>query len=729
MVRIEDIADKIEKYQPDADIDMLRRAYVFSAKEHKGQIRASGEPYLTHPLAVADILADLRMDVATICTGLLHDVIEDTLVTIEDIDKYFGSEIAQLVDGVTKISNLGKVSKEEVEAESFRKLILATVDDVRVMFVKLADRLHNMRTLAHLKSEKRKKFAGETLDVYAPIANRLGMGRIRVELEDLAFKYLEPEVYNDLSKALEDKRLELEEYLDSLKAQIAFYLTEGDVSYLRIEGRIKHICGVYKKMLKYKIPLAKVHDLVAVRIITEEVRDCYQILGIIHQYWTPVEKRFFDRIARPLENNYQSLHTSVIGEKGQYFEVQIRTEEMHRVAEDGVAAYWKYKEGKRRKTNDDEAMALLRRSIDDLKDVSDARDFMASFKVNLYPKEIYAFTPKGKLIQLPRNATPVDFAYAVHTELGDQCTGAKVNERLVSLKYKIENGDVVEIIRTPGHKPTRDWLNFVVTSKARSKIKQWVAEKQRAESVEIGRKMFEREALRLRLKTKTVLEDPLLQKFLTDNGIAKVEDMFAAIGYGKLTAKTVLVRFVPAEKLEDLEQAKTSGFQKVTKVVKRALRLGDDRISIKGNIDGVMLYRAPCCNPIRGEAIIGYITLGKGVGVHAKRCKNAENLLVNRERVIEVNWEGKGDPYPVKLVVITEDRTGQLAALTNKIADIKTNIRNVSTDDDSLNDGTRKIDLTVDVTDVDHLERVIGALKGINGVIEVERHNPSPHGN
>ncbi|MGH9839994.1 MAG: TGS domain-containing protein, partial [Blastocatellia bacterium] len=362
-------------------------------------------------------------------------------------------------------------------------------------------------------------------------------------------------------------------------------------------------------------------------------------------------------------------------------------------------------------------------------DVSDAREFVDSFKLELYPKEVYALTPQGKVIQLPANSTPIDFAYAIHTSVGDECTGAKVHGRIVPLKYQIQNGDKIEIIRTPGHQPSRDWLNFVVTSKARNRIKKFIAEKQRAESLELGRKMFDKEVARLRLKPKAVLEDPQMQKYLADSGYAKFDDLLVGIGYGKVTAKTVLSRFVPAEKLAELDKARTSGFQKATRAVKRVLRLGDDRISIKGNIDGVMYYRAPCCSPIRGEQIIGYITLGKGVGVHAVRCKNAANLMVNRERVIEVNWEGGGDPYPVKLIVQTHDRTGQLAALTNKIADIKTNIRSVSTDDESLNDGTRKIELTVDVTDVAHLDRVIVALKGTEGVIEVQRLNSLPANN
>jgi GTP diphosphokinase / guanosine-3',5'-bis(diphosphate) 3'-diphosphatase len=729
MIRFEDVERKVERHHPDADLDLLRRAYIYSAKAHKDQVRASGEPYLIHPLSVAAILADMKMDAATVSTGLLHDVVEDTLAGADDIRKVFGEDVASLVEGVTKISNLGKKSKEEAQAENLRKMILAMTSDIRVVLVKLADRLHNMRTLEYLKAEKRKRIAQETLEVYAPIAHRLGMSKIRAELEDLSFQYLEPEEYKRLKEEVESRRASTEAFLEEVKARIAERLTEEGVDFVRIDGRIKRLYSLYLKLKRQKIPLDKVYDLAAIRILTREVKDCYFALGVMHKYWKPFHDRIKDFIAMPRENGYQSLHTSVVGEEGYHFEVQIRTEEMHRIAEEGIAAHWKYKEGRGKDTSEDDAMKWLRRLAEWQQDVSDARDFVDSFKLDLFPKEVLAFTPKGKVIQLPRNATPIDFAYSIHTQVGDQCTGAKVNGKIVPLKYQIQNGDVVEIMTAPGHRPSRDWLNFVVTSKARNKIKHWIAERQRAESVEVGRKIFEKEASRLRLKTKQVLEDPQLQKFLNDNGYAKIDDMFAAVGYGKLMARTVLIRFVKAEDLAEIDQAKTSKLQKVTEAVKRALRLGDDRILIKG-VDDVLVYRAPCCNPIRGEEIIGYITRGKGVGVHATRCKNAANLMVNRERVIEVAWmtDKAQNPYAVKLAVVTEDRTGQLAALTNTIANIKTNIRNASTDDETLNDGTRRIDLTVDVNDLQHLERVVSALKGVEGVIEVERLNAAAYG-
>ncbi|MCG3159698.1 MAG: GTP pyrophosphokinase [Acidobacteria bacterium] len=724
MIRFEDVERKVERYHPETDLDLLRRAYIYSAKAHKDQVRASGEPYLIHPLSVAGILADMKMDVATVSTGLLHDVVEDTLASIGDIKGTFGEDVANLVDGVTKISNLGKKSKEEAQAENLRKMILAMTNDIRVVLVKLADRLHNMRTLSFLPADKRKRIAQETLEVYAPIAHRLGMSKIRAELEDLSFQYLDPQEYKRLKEEVESRRASTEAFIEEVKTRIAQRLTEEGVEFVRIDGRIKRLYSIYLKLKRQKITLDKVYDLAAIRIITKEEKDCYFALGVMHKYWKPFQDRIKDFIAMPRENGYRSLHTSVVGEEGYHFEVQIRTEEMHRIAEEGIAAHWKYKEGKGSDTSEDDAIKWLRRMAEWQQDVSDAREFVDSFKLDLFPKEVLAFTPKGKVIQLPRNSTPLDFAYAIHTQVGDQCTGAKANGRIVPLKYQIQNGDVIEILTTPGHKPSRDWLNFVVTSKARNKIKHWIAERQRAESVEVGRKIFDKEAAKLRLKPRQVLEDPQLIKFLNDNGYGKIDDMLAAIGYGKLMARTVLIKFVPPEDLAEIEKAKASKLQKVANVVKRALRLGDDRILIKG-VDDVLVYRAPCCSPIRGEEIIGYITRGKGVGVHARRCKNAANLMVNRERIIEVAWmtDKTENPYAVKLSVVTEDRTGQLAALTNTIANVKTNIRNASTDDETLNDGTRKIDLTVDVSDLQHLERVVSALKGVEGVIEVERLN------
>lgn len=733
MIRFEDVARTVEQFHPDADMDLLRRAYFFSAKEHREQVRKSGEPYLIHPLSVAQILAEMRMDEVTVSTGFLHDVVEDTLTTLDNIREYFGPEVAHLVDGVTKISNLGKVSREEAQAENLRKMVLAMVDDIRVVLVKLADRLHNMRTLQHLPPEKRRRIAQETLDVYAPIAHRLGMGKIRAELEDLAFRYLDPESYERLQKDVEKRRVAIEAFLAEVKTKIAEMLAEEGIPVVEIQGRTKRLYSIYNKLKRQKITLDQVYDLIAVRVITRGARDCYTVMGIIHQHWRPIPERFKDWIAMPRDNGYQSLHTSVVGKGGQHFEIQIRTEEMHRIAEEGIAAHWKYKEGTSGDQSEDDTTKWLRRLVEWHQENPDARDFVETLKVDLYQSEVYAFTPKGKVIQLPRGATPVDFAYAIHTEVGNSCTGAKVNGRIVPLSYEIRNGEIIEIMTTTGRHPSRDWLNFVVTSRAKSKIRHWLTEQQRVQSVEIGRKIFDREATRFHLRAKQVLEDDRLTQILSDQGIAKIDDMFAAIGYGKLQPKSILGKFVPEDKLADIEQGKATRLQKVTEVVRKALKLGDDRITVKG-IDDVMVYRARCCNPIRGEEVIGYITLGKGVAVHARRCRNAANLMVNRERIIEVDWmrsdkNGSQDAYAVSLSVAVEDRQGMLAMLTNAIAGIKTNIRDAHTGD--FRNGFRRIDLVIDILDVRHLERVISALKGVDGVVDVERlrEQMQPNGN
>ncbi|HEX8920153.1 MAG TPA: bifunctional (p)ppGpp synthetase/guanosine-3',5'-bis(diphosphate) 3'-pyrophosphohydrolase, partial [Pyrinomonadaceae bacterium] len=503
MIRIEDIVGKVSRNHPQADLDLLRRAYFFSAREHKGQMRASGEPYLVHPLEVANILADMRLDEVSVSTGLLHDVVEDTLVDLETIRKYFGDDVTLLVDGLTKISQISNVSLEEQQAENVRKMLLAMVNDVRVVLVKLADRLHNMRTLQYLKPEKRKRIAQETMDIYAPIAHRLGMGKLRGELEDLAFQHLHPEDYRELTAQLEKRRPVNEAFLKEVTAGIEEKMHESEAPYVRIEGRIKRLYSIWKKLRRQKIDLDQVYDLVAVRVITpNEVRYCYAALGVIHNNWRPVPGRIKDWIATPRDNLYQSLHTSVIGPKAQPFEVQIRTEEMHHIAEEGVAAHWKYKDDKRGEREDDKALQALRSLVEWTQEVKDSRDFLDSLKLDLYPKDVYAFTPMGKVIQLPRGATTVDFAYSIHSEVGNTCTGARINGRMVPLRTQIQNGDVVEILTTSNSHPSRDWLNFVVTSRAKNRVRHWVAEQQRAESIELGRKLFEKEAARFQLPTK-----------------------------------------------------------------------------------------------------------------------------------------------------------------------------------------------------------------------------------
>lgn len=717
MIRFEDILDKVERYHKSQDIDMLRRAYLFSAMVHKGQVRKSGEPYLAHPLEVANILAEMRLDTVCIATGLLHDVVEDTNVTLDEIEQRFGKEIAHLVDGLTKISHIGYASREESQAETVRKMLLAMIDDIRVVLVKLADRLHNMRTLDYLPAEKRKKKAEETLDIYAPIAHRLGMGKIRGELEDLAFKHLYQDDYNNITTVIERRRAELEKYLEEIKSIVTEKMTEAGVELVRVEGRIKRSYSIFLKLKRQRITIDQVYDLMAIRLITKSVKDCYAALGVIHNMWKPIPGRFKDWIAIPRNNMYQSLHTSVVSENGQAFEVQIRTEEMHRIAEEGIAAHWKYKEKKLGKQQEDDTFIWLKRLVEWQQEVPDSREFIDGLKLDLYSQDVYAFTPKGKVIELPRGATPVDFAYAIHTDVGHKCTGAKVNGRIVSLRYQLRNGDVVEVITQPGSHPSRDWLKFVITARARNKIKKYLTESERQRAVEIGKKLFEKESERFRINLKKLLNDGELARIAPDYGLQRADDILASIGYGKLAARNVIAKLIPPEQFAELEEVKEN---KLGQVIKKVFRIGSDRIQVKG-VDDIMVYRARCCNPIRGEKIIGYITRGKGVAVHNITCPNAKNLMVNRERTIEVEWmkDDTQSSYSVTISVLTENRQGLLADLTTAISNIKTDIRDARAA--VLPDGHGVVDITAEIYDVKHLERVIKAVKSVEGVLEVER--------
>ncbi|HEX8503382.1 MAG TPA: bifunctional (p)ppGpp synthetase/guanosine-3',5'-bis(diphosphate) 3'-pyrophosphohydrolase [Pyrinomonadaceae bacterium] len=728
MIRIEEIVEKVGQNHPQADLDMLRRAYFFSALHHKGQTRASGEPYLVHPLEVANILADMRLDEVSVATGLLHDVVEDTLVEPEVIRASFGEEIAHLVDGLTKLAHISNQSREEQQAENVRKMLLAMVDDVRVVLVKLADRLHNMRTLHHLKPEKRRRIAQETLDIFAPIAHRLGMGRLRSELEDLAFKHLHPEEYKELAEQLERRRPEHEAFLGEVTERIQEKMREAGVPYITVEGRVKRLYSIFKKLKRQKIQLDQVYDLIAARVITpDETRHCYGALGVVHTLWQPIPGRFKDWIATPRDNLYQSLHTSVIGTKGQPFEIQIRTDEMHRVAEEGVAAHWKYKEGRRGAHDDDEAFQWLRSLVEWSQEVKDSRDFLESLKLDLYPKDVYAFTPMGRVIQLPRGATPVDFAFMIHTEVGNKCTGSRINGRMVPLKTAIQNGDVVEILTSPNSKPSRDWLNFVKTSRARNRVRHAVAEQQRAESIELGRKLFEKEAARFNLSAKKVLADAggELKRIANEYGYGRVDDLLAAVGYGKTAARNVIAKYLGPEKFAELEQKKESPLRgRLTagvQAVKKFIRLGEDSIVVRG-VDDLLVTRARCCNPVRGEEIVGYVTRGKGVAVHARRCTNVQQLMINPERVVEVEWAdaGAGEAaYAVKLLAITENRTGMIADVTNAIKDIKTNIR--AADATVAPDDRGRIEVTVEIFDLKHLDKVMTSIRKVPGVLDVER--------
>jgi GTP pyrophosphokinase len=716
MIRFEDLIEKVRAANPEADTEPLRRAYVFSAYEHKGQVRRSGEPYLVHPLEVADILADLRLDVVAIVAGLLHDIVEDTPNSIEKVRELFGPDVSHVVEGVTKLSALQFASSEERQAESFRKMLLAMVDDVRVILVKLADRLHNMRTLHHLPEDRRTRIAQETRDVYAPIANRLGMGKLKNELEELAFRHLEPQAYQALRAAVEGKRKATEGLIEDLKARISQKLADAQIPVASVEGRIKRLWSIHQKLLRQKIDLSQVYDFVAVRVVVPTVKDCYAALGTIHQTWSPVPGRFKDFIAMPRPNGYQSLHTSVVSEQGMPFEVQIRTEEAHRIAEEGIAAHWKYKEGRVGAARDEQYFQWLRQLLEYQQDVRDPREFMQNLRIELYPDEVYIFTPKGEVKSLPRGSTPVDFAYVVHTDVGHHCTGARVNGRMVPLRTRLQNGDIVEIVTQPGHTPSRDWLNFAVTSRARNKIKHFIHTEEKTRSIELGRRLFDKEVRRFAVD-RARLTDEALIKVANEYGSQRVDDLYAAMGYGKLTARAVLSRLVGQEAL--LEQAPDGA---LATVVKRMLGTGggDQKIKVRG-VDDLMVFRARCCNPIRGEKIVGYITRGKGVSVHAVSCPNVVNLLYDPERRIDVEWDKSADasPYTVRLKISVEDRRGILADVSSRIAQINTNIRDVEATVGPDNRGS--IRMTVEITDVKHLERVMKSIRSIDGVMAVER--------
>jgi guanosine-3',5'-bis(diphosphate) 3'-pyrophosphohydrolase len=721
MIRYEDLAEKITRHHPDAPIELIQRGYVVSAKYHKGQVRMNGEPYLTHPLEVANILAELKLDAVTVTAGLLHDVLEDTLMTPEELRKQFGDDVFLLVDGVTKIAQVHLTSRQQKQAETFRKMLLAMVSDIRVLFVKLADRLHNMRTLQYLPPDRRERISLETLEIYAPLAHRLGMAKIRGELEDLAFSFLDPTAYQNTVSLIETRRAVNRDFVQEAERIISKELEEHKIP-ARLESRTKRIYGVYSKMKRQKISIDEVFDLVALRVITDDVRNCYTILGILHNIWKPVPGRIKDYIAIPRPNLYQSLHTSVVGRNGQPFEIQIRTQEMHRIAEEGIAAHWKYKEGKLGAVEGEEQFRWLRQLIESQRDISDPREFLSNLKVDLYPDEVYCFTPKGEVITLPRDATPVDFAYEIHTQVGHHCVAAKVNARIVQLRHKLRNGEIVEVVTSKDASPSRDWLSFVKTARARGKIKHWINQREKEDAAELGRKLMEKEARKFKTTWKKVLLMSELNKVLSDYGLQKPEDIYAAAGFGKIAPRQILAVLFPELSPASEAQPKSSA---IPSVVRRVFKQADSAITIKGQ-DGLLVYRAKCCNPIRGDEIIGYITRGKGISVHTTSCPNLGGFL-GSERITEVEWVHVpgDDVFGVRLAIGVEDRQGILAEITSAISNLKTNIRESRT---SVDTGTGKgtVEITVDIQDIKHLQKVIQVLKSIRGIDEVERVNQIP---
>ncbi|OHB28947.1 MAG: GTP pyrophosphokinase [Desulfuromonadaceae bacterium GWC2_58_13] len=715
MIRLDDILEKILSYNAGADLDAVRKAYVYSAKVHQGQVRLSGEPYLTHPMEVAYILAQLKMDVPTIVTGLLHDTIEDTLTTSDELRGIFGDEVVELADGVTKLSKMTFRTREERQAESFRKMLLAMARDIRVILIKLADRLHNMRTLGFQPDARQQKIAQETLDIYAPLANRLGISWIKGELEDLAFRYLEPVSFADLQSKVNEKEKARGGYIEEVQNVIFEKLQEngikGDVS-----GRSKHLYSIHKKMERQGGDLDQIYDLIAFRIIVESIRECYGVLGIIHSVWKPIPGRFKDYIAMPKANMYQSLHTTVIGPHGDRMEVQIRTEEMHQIAEEGIAAHWKYKEGRGVASvtgRDDSRFRWLRQLLEWQQEVKDSREFMDSVKIDLFPEEVYVFTPNGDVKELPKGSTPIDFAYSVHTDIGSRCVGAKVNGKLVPLKTTLKNGDMVEVFTSPSQTPSKDWLVFVRTSKARNKIRSWVQNELREKSIELGRGLLEKEVRKYDYSLKRVLASDELTAAVDDLGFHSIDDLIASIGYGKVPLGQVISRVIPQEKLK-AERPKVG---RLGKVIDKIRKKPSNAIKIQG-VENIMVRFAKCCSPLPGDPVIGFITRGRGVTVHAIDCLHVREL--DSERRVEVEWDcKKKTTRPAKIRVHCVNQKGILAGITGAITNCEANITSAhvqSTPDD------RGINIfEVDVQDLEHLNLVINAILKIKGVYKVER--------
>ena len=711
--RLEELLEKLRSNRPSDDPWLVRRAYDIAAERHRDQFRMSGDPYMTHLLEVAHILADMRLDATTLAAALLHDVIEDTEFPLSRLQERFGEEVARLVEGVTKIGRLNMMAPEARQAENVRKMLLAMVHDVRVVLMKLADRVHNMRTLEYLEPAKQLRIARETMDIYAPIAHRLGMALIKDELENLAFRFLEPESYFSLQKEISEKAPVHKKFLEDVQATIRSKLVENGIP-AELEARVKGLHSLHRKIIKQERSLDQIYDLLAVRVITDSERNCYAALGVVHHVWRPVPGRFKDNIAMPRPNLYQSLHTTVI-HNGQPFEIQIRTQEMHRIAEEGVAAHWKYKDGRAVSTGDDQRITWMRQLIEWSQELEEPGEFLSTLKVDLAPVEVYAFTPKGRVLELPKGATPVDFAYSVHTEVGHQCVGAKVNGQMVSLRHEIVSGDVVEILTQKGHKPSRDWLSFVKSSHAKSKIRHFINTQEREEATEMGRRLLENESRNFPKGLKKIPNEDL-QELSAQYGLSKPDDLFAAVGFGKYSARQVLSRYFG----EPTTEAQPSGDAKPTlvKTVKRMLGFGEAPLIVKGE-DDLLVFRAKCCNPIPGDDIIGYVTRGRGVAVHTRICPNVQNLMYQTERRIAVEWGGGGSAtFPVELLIRAKDRAGLLAEITAVISDASSNIRSLESRPDRQN---ARVEASLEISDKKQLELILANIRRVNGVYSVER--------
>lgn len=707
---IDNVVSAIQTYNPKAEVETIRRAYDFSAEAHKEQKRLSGIPYVTHPLAVAAILTELKMDSMTIASALLHDTLEDTDATEDTLTDIFGSEITELVVGVTKLGKLAFGNREERQAESFRKMVVAMAKDIRVILIKLADRLHNLRTLEHLPEHKQRAIAQETLDIYAPLAHRLGIAWMKNELEDLSFRYLNPKAYHEIAGNIEREHEAQQRYIANVQQIIRHELANTKVP-CSISGRPKSMYSIYQKMQRQQLAFDEIYDLLALRVITDTIRDCYAILGIVHSLWKPIPGRFKDYIALPKPNMYQSLHTTVIGPEGERVELQIRTEEMHRTAEEGIAAHWRYKENTSADKLD-ERFAWLRHLLEWQQDLKDPIEFMETVKIDMFPEEVYVFTPGGEVKAFPRGATPIDFAYAVHTDIGHQCTGAKINGRMMPLRSQIRNGDTVEILTSSTQTPSRDWLRWVVTSRARTKIKAWLKAEQRERSIALGREICEREAQKYVPNPNAYLKPKALTDIAASFGFQAVEELLAAVGYGRVSAQQVINRALPAEVIEARKK-------KTRPLTLNRSKPREDGVKVHG-LDDVLIRFAKCCNPLPGDSIVGYITRGRGVTVHTTDCLSDEKLEYETERRVPVAWDVRpGTTHPVRISVVTYDRQGLLAGVSTAISACDGNISRATVA--TTQDKKALLDFTVDIRDVEHLNEIIRRVEGLRGVLSVER--------
>jgi guanosine-3',5'-bis(diphosphate) 3'-pyrophosphohydrolase len=711
MIRINDIIDKITEYHPDADLDILDRAYIYSARVHDGQVRLSGEPYLSHPLEVAGILTEMKLDVVSVAAGLLHDVVEDTHASTEELYEMFGKEITHIVSGVTKLSALPFSSSSQArQAESIRKMILAMADDIRVILIKLADRLHNMRTLKYHSPKKRAMIARETLDIYAPIAGRLGIYWIKKELEDTSFMYLQPEEYSKIEQLVNQDKEEGEKYIETVKTLIKEKM-DGHNLECEVLGRYKYFYSIYKKMISQNLEFEDVYDIIAFRIILDTIPHCYEALGVIHSLWKPVAKKFKDYIGVPKPNMYQSLHTTVIGPFGERIEIQIRTWEMDKVAKSGIAAHWSYKEGLRLDEKTTKTFSWIQNLVENQENFKNPDEFLENVRIDLFPDEVYVFTPRGEIKTVPSGATPVDFAYLIHTEVGNQCTGAKVNGRIVPLQYELKTGDTLEISTSKKSHPSKDWLNFVKTVKARSRIRQWIKTQEKERSITLGREMCEKAFRKYRLNFNTLLKSEDMDKVVEHFGFKHVDDLIAAVGYGKITPLQIIRKVEPKPEEEPSE----SFLDKIiSRVRKKKPKIG---VTVKG-VDDILIKFGKCCQPVPGDPITGYITRGFGVTVHRTNCVNA--LKMSPDRQIDVDWDADiADTYPVKIMVRSYDRVGLLADITANISKNGANIlsANTQTRESKIVDSF----FTITVEDTDHLNRVLSSIRKVKHIQEVRR--------